>query len=303
MFSKLRFCMVNSNGTKAAVMLRARDGLVEYEVGFPEKEDRRPKRGHLGQRSSRSLLGKLKKSGCLTILRSFVEFGLDTKGDVWSLQVDYEDGFELDLSGSEGVSAVSVIIQDLAEILESQFAGTAYISPSRLDRIDICLVHDDLTDALRDHLTDYDECFHTEILCLDRYADSIVLFRKYPSMCTRTLLSCRCGEEVRAILDQTAQIFSSEELFEDLEEDNEVPPVVFRFSYHDGSTREVFRNLSLTGLRDLQYVHLLDVAFETMLQLSFKEGLFDKRFLFPRGMMEKTPFFVAFSEEEMEEAE
>ena len=76
------------------------------------------------------------------------------------------------------------------------------------------------------------------------------------------------------------------------------PVLYFNYSFHDGSTVTVRRSLCRDGLRDRLYLEMIDVLYETSLNLLFKNGIFDSRYQLPAEEKEETPFFVAYREGE-----
>ncbi len=297
--------MVNSMDVRTTVRLSHSDGLVEYVIDYPDSGELKTSRGRLGRRSSDRLMRKLEKKGIVEILLRFVEFGLEEQGDFWSVSIVNDDGREMELSGPEdSVSVLNSVVEDLAEILDDQFSVTMYISPSRLDRFEVSFVHDEISPELHEYLESFERCDHTETVCLDRYSRSVRFSRMFPTNCYRMAFECCCDEEIRTFLDQVGEFFREDHLFEDVldggYEDLDCPVLLFSYFYHDGTCRHVRRRLSLMGLRDMQYIEVVDYLFELLLHVLFKEGMFDKRFLFPMGMKTETPFFVAYSEDENE---
>ncbi len=301
MFVNLRFSMVNSMGAKVSVVLSVCGDHVEYELSFPSTYRARSRRGSLGPRVSERILENLCGKGIVELLFKFVAYGLDSTGDYWRLSIDMADGRSLELSGDEdSCSVLDAIVQDIAEILDNQFKVTRFIRSTRLDKLEVCFINDELSPELRESLTDFENCDHMEALYIDRAHRGIMFYRRFPSSCFRVVFECICDEEVRNFLDQTEELFDEPRLFEDVDRVVGCPDIAFRFTYHDGSSTMVTRPLSLEGLKDMEYVEMLDVLFELLLHVVFKQGMFDKRFLFPREVMEKTPFFVAYSEDDEE---
>jgi len=307
MFVNLRFSMVNSIGAKVSVALSVCGDHVEYELAFPSGYRARSRDGSLGPRVSERLMESLCSRGVVDILFKFVAYGLESTGEHWRISIDMADGRSLELSGDEGsCSVLDAVVQDLAQILDNLFKVTRFIRSSRLDKLEVCFVYDELSPELRESLPDIEDCDHVEALYVDRSHRGIMFYRRFPSSCFRVVLECICDEEVRSFLDQTEELFDDPRLFEDVDKVKDCPDIAFRFTYHDGTSTMVTRPLSLEGLKDMEYVEMLDVLFELLLHVTFKQGMFDKRFLFPREVMERTPFFVAYSEDEedlMEPAE
>ncbi len=301
MFANLSFCMVNSIGIRTSVSLSEREGLVEYVIGFQGGSKPDSRRGCLGKRGSEKLLRRIESRGIVDILFKFVDFGLDERGDFWDLSITDEKGRELRLSGDEdGSGLTNAVVQDLAEILDDQFGVTKYIKDSRIDGMEISFAYNELSPEMQEYLKDYERCDHRESICIERDGHSIRFFRLYPSCCYRLGFECRCDDEVRLFLDQTGEIFTDDSLFEDVNDDTDSPEVVFSFTFHNGKRRTVRRSLSLEGLRDMQYIDMLNFLSEVLLHVIFKRGLFDRRFMFPKEAMERSPFFVAYCEEEDE---
>ncbi len=295
--------MVNSMGVKASVRLSENEGLVEYGIDFPDSNEVKPRSGCLGRRGSERFLHRMGRKGIVDILYKFIDFGLAEQGDYWNLSILNDEGRSLNLSGpEESIPVLKAVVQDLAEILDDQFSVTKYISPKRLDNLEIGFVFNDVSPELLEVLKDYPRCDHTETISLNREGRRMQFTRLFPSSCYRLGLECVCEDEVRGFLDQTGDIFTEERLFEDVLDDREAPGIVFTFSYHDGTIRSVRRGLSLIGLRDMEYVDMVDFLFEVLLQVFFKQGIFDKRYMFPKGMIENSPFFVSYQEGEREGA-
>ncbi len=293
--------MVNSMGVKASVRLSENEGLVEYGIDFPGSREGKTQHGCLGKRGSERFLHRLRRKGIVDILYKFIDFGLREQGDLWNISILNDEGRQLDLSGAkDGFPVLNAVVQDLAEILDDQFCVTSYISPQRLDNLEINFVFNEVSPELLECLKDYPRCEHTETISLDREGRRFHFTRLFPSSCYRLGVECGCEDEVRGFLDQTGDIFKEDHLFEDVLDDPEAPEMLFIFSFHDGTVKRVRRSLSLVGLRDMEYIDMVDFLFEILLQVFFKQGMFDKRFLFPKGMVEDSPFFVAYNEEERE---
>jgi hypothetical protein len=301
MFANLYFCMVNSMGVKASVRLSENEGLVEYGIDFPDSNEGKTQHGCLGRRGSERFLHRLGRKGIVDILFKFNDFGLREQGEHWSLSILGDDDRKLSLSGPEdSFPVLNAVIQDLAEILDDQFCVTRYIDPQRLDNLEIGFVFNEVSPELLECLKDYPRCDHTETISLNRETRCFHFTRLFPSSCYRLGIECVCEDEVRGFLDQTGEIFKEDHLFEDVHDDSDAPKMVFTFSYHDGTVKSVKRNLSLVGLRDMEYVDMVDFLFEVLLQVFFRQGIFDKRYMLPREMLENSPFFVSYKEGERE---
>lgn len=298
MFANLEFCMVNSMGAKASVRLSVNEGLVEYEIFFPDDRRRRPRSGCLGGGDSEQLLDRLVRSGVLDILRSLIDVEPDEHGDYWSISFLDMEGRQLSISGPEkGSLLMASVVDDLAEVLDDQFHVTRYIRPKRLESIEVDFAFNELPPEMIESLNAYPNCDHTELLRIERKGRSIRFRRFFPLGCCRLDTECRCEREVKAFLDQTGNVFDEEYLFEDVDDDPDSPGMTFVFEYRDGTVRRVRRSLSIVGLRDDEYLEMVDFLFGMLMRITFRRGLFDKRYiLFPDRDMDDVPYFSVYSD-------
>ena len=293
MFSYLKFKMQNSIGTAATVNLYNDEGLIGYEILFPDLGAGDVKRRTLVRTDSETFLRKLQKSGFVMFIKRFAELDKKEDGVFWTLEMELPDSQIIRLSGPEPESSVLYpFIQDFAELLDSQFKITQYIRSDRVDKLSIEFFFNELD-------SDIEECTHTEEFILDRSDFTISYTKRFPAGCFHSSYQCKCEQQVRQILDQTSAALTDDRLFEDCIEISLRRPVLyFKYTFHDGSTAEVRRSLSHRCLREQLYIEMLEVLFETSLHLMYKFGLFDKRFVYTDENEIKTPFVIDYSEEE-----
>jgi len=293
MFTYLKFRMQNSIGTAAAVNVYNDEGLIGYEVLFPDLGVGDVKRRTLGRADSETFLRRLNKSGFIMFMQRFAELDKKEDGDFWSLEIELPDSQIIRLSGPEPESsALYPFIQDFAELLDTHFRITQYISPDRVDKLTIEFFFNELDSNL-------EQCSHTEKLTLDRSDFTLSYSKRFPAGCFHSSYECKCEQQVRQILDQTSAALTDDRLFEDcLEISPKRPVLFFTYTFHDGSTAEVRRSLSRRCLREQLYIEMIEVLFETSLHLMYKFGIFDKRFVFSDDNEIKTPFVIDYSEEE-----
>ena len=293
MFSYLKFKMQNSIGTAAAVNLFNDEGLIGYEVLFPDLGVGDVKRRALSRTDSETFLRRLQKSGFVMFTKRFADLEEKEDGDFWTLEIELPDSQIIRLSGPEPEnSALYPFIQDFAELLDSQFRITQYISPDRVDKLSIEFFFNELD-------SDLEQCTHSEEFTLDRSDFTLSYIKRFPAGCFHSSYQCKCEHQVRQILDQTSAALTDDSLFEDCIEINLRRPVLyFKYTFHDGSTAEVRRSLNHRCLREQLYIEMLEVLFETSLHLMYKFGLFDKRFVYSDDDEIKTPFVIDYSEEE-----
>ena len=297
MFSRISFKMKNSIGIPVSVNLFEDNGMVEYEILFPDLGVDKAKKKRMGRGDSERFLRRLKKLGLVDLVARY-EFSIkDNSGDFWSLGIELDDGKVFDFSGPDLMhSTLYPLIQDFSELLDEQFQITQYVSPARIDRIEIEFTFNELCQELGSLMKDYDEYLHTESISLDRGSRSLTYSKRFPAGCFHSLFECKCENQVRQILDQSTEALTEDRFFEDVISDQKVPELTFTFTYHDGEQVRVCRSLSFEGLRDNLYIEMLEVLFETLLHLMFKQGLFDTRFMLPKDKKQKAPFFVLYTE-------
>lgn len=292
MFTYLKFRMLNSIGTAAAVNLYNEEGLIGYEILFPDLGVGDVKRTVLSRTESETFLRKMQKSGFVMFMQRFAEIGEKEEGSFWTLEMELPDSQRVVLSGPEIEDSVMYpFLQDFAELLDNQFKITQYISSDRVDRLSIEFVFNELD-------SEFDRITHTEMLTLDRSDFTLSYSKRFPAGCFHSSYECKCEQQVRQILDQTSAALTDDKLFEDcLEVRPRRPILFFNYTFHDGSTARVRRSLSRKCLRDQLYFEMIEVLFETSLHLMYKYGIFDKRFLFTDDNEIKTPFFIDYNEE------
>ena len=299
MFSRISFKMKNSVGIPVSVNLYEDNGMVEYEILFPALGVDSAKKKRMSRGDSERFLRRLKKLGLVELIVRY-EFSIEDKGgDFWFLCIELEDGKTIALCGPDLMhSTLYPLIQDFSELLDDQFQITQYVSPARIDRIEIEFAFNELGSELGPVLQDYDEYCHTESISLDRASKSLIYSKRFPAGCFHGTFECKCENQVRQILDQSTEALTEDRFFEDVILDRKVPELTFTFTYHDGEQVRVCRSLSFEGLRDNLYIEILEVLFETLLHLMFKQGLFDTRFLLPDDKKKRAPFFVLYTEGE-----
>ena len=297
MFSRISFKMKNSVGIPVSVNLYEDNGIVEYEILFPNLGVDHVKRKRMSRGDSDKFLRRMKKLGLVELIVRYEFCTRDNGGDFWTLCIELENGKTIDLSGPDLMhSTIYPLVQDFSELLDEQFQITQYVSPARIDRLEIEFSFNELNPELRSVIPDYDECRHTETICLDRATKTLIYSKHFPAGCFHSTFECKCEHQIRQILDQSSGALTEDRFFEDLISDPDVPDITFTFTYHDGEVVRVCRTLSLEGLRDSLYIEMLQVLFETLLHLLFKQGVFDTRFLLPDDKKQKAPFFVLYTE-------
>ena len=292
MFSYLKFKMQNSIGTAASVNLFYEEGLIAYEILFPDLGVTSCPRRSLGRQESETFIKRLQKSGFVMFMHRFSEIGEKEEGDFWTLEMELEDSLVIRLSGPEPEQSVMYpFLQDFSELLDNQFKITQYIRPDRVDKLSIEFYFNELDSQL-------EHCDHTEMLTLDRSNFTLSYAKRFPVGCFHSSYECKCEQQVRQILDQTSAALTDRKLFEDhLEISPRRPMLFFTYYFHDGSTACVRRSLSRRCLSEQLYTEMLEVLFETSLHLMYKSGLFDKRFLFTDENEIDIPFFIDYNEE------
>lgn len=301
MFTYLKFKMNNSIGTPVSVNLYNNDGLIDYEILFPDLGVRESRRIRMSRADSSKLLKKLKNSGFVMFMERFARSGAEeNEGNYWTLEIELPDLMVIRLQGPRPEeSFLYPFIQDFSELLDNQFSITQYIRSDRVDKLEIEFIFNELDQEIRDMVPDLARSDHTETVTLDRSNFTFSYSKRFPSSCFHSSYECKCEQQVRQILDQTSDALTDPKLFEDVVDHSEMRPILFfNYTFHDGSTACVRRSLSFDGLRDALYIEMLEVLFETSLQLVFKDGIFDRRFMFPVNESINFPFFIVYSEEE-----
>ncbi len=299
MFTAIRFTMVNSIGTPVSVNLYNEDGLVDYEIFMPNLGVKDSKRRSLGHSGSARFLDKLKKSGFIYFIESFANSdATENEGDFWDLGLELENGEQINIHGPRPEESVLYpFIQDFSELLDWQFSITQFVSPSRVDKLEIAFIFNEMGPDFLDATLRYEQCDHTETVILDRSSFTFSYQKRFPASCYHSAYKCKCEQQVRQILDQTSEALDDERVFEDVYETHlEHPVVQFKFTFHDGSTAKVNRSLCSECLRDQLYIEMIDVLFVTSLNLMYKGGIFDKRFLLGQSETEDAPFSVQYEE-------
>ena len=297
MFSRISFMMRNAVGVPVSVNLYNDAGIVEFEILFPNLGVDKAGKRRMSRTDSERFLRRLKKLGLVELIVRYESCCHDAGGDFWNLGIELEDGRTIDLSGPDLMhSTLYPLIQDYSELLDNQFQITQYVSPARVDRIDIEFSFNDFHPETGCLMQDLDEFCHVESISLDRASKSLIYSKRFPAGCFHGTFECRCENQVRQILDQSTEALTESRLFEDVIAYRNVPELTFTFTYHDGEQVRVCRSLCPEGLRDSLYIEMIQVLFETLLHLMFKQGVFDTRFLLPDDKRRQAPFFVLYTE-------
>ena len=297
MFSRISFKMKNSVGIPVSVNLYEDNGIIEYEILFPDLGVDQVKRKRMGRGDSDKFLRRLKKLGLVELIARYEFCTRGECGDFWTLGIELEDGRTIDLSGPDLMhSTIYPLVQDFSELLDDQFQITQYVSPARIDRMEIEFSYNELNPQLSSLVPDYDECRHTEGISLDRASRNLIYTKHFPAGCFHSTFECKCENQVRQILDQSTEALTEDCYFEDVILATDVPELTFTFTYHDGEQVQVCRSFCLDGLRENLYIEMIQVLFETLLHLIFKQGLLDTRFLLPEDRKGEAPFFVLYTE-------
>lgn len=251
MFSRISFRMKNSVGIPVSVNLYDDMGMVEYEILFPELGVDRMNRKRMSRADSEKFLRRMKKLGLVELVFRFETCGMDNGGDFWNLCIELDSGKKVELSGPDLIhSTIYPLIQDFSELLDEQFLITQYVSPARIDKIEIEFSFNEISPDLRSFISDYDQCCHSEIITLDRASRSLTYTKRFPAECFHSTFECKCENQVRQILDQSSEALTEDRLFEDVISPSDDPDLLFTFTYHDGDQVQVCRSLSPEGLRD-----------------------------------------------------
>ena len=299
MFASLKLCMFNSVGTHVAVCLFKKGGKIEYEILYPDLGVEEAGRSLMGKSSYDRLMRRLKGKGTLELLKRFRIRHEPHENDKWSLDVDFGHGDVIRASGPDlSTSDMKPVVQDLVDILDEQFPQLHLVSSTRIERLVLGFIFNEFSDRIIDMIPESEDLDHLETVVLDRNENTLSYSKKFPAGCYDSMYVCRCEHQVQSILDQTSDILTDPVLFEDLRPKPGEPFLVISITYHDGSLVKVIRSLSREGLRDRIYFELLDVIYDTVLHLMFKQGLFDKRFLGPENEISRKPFTVSYNEED-----
>ena len=138
MFSRISFTMKNSVGIPVSVNLYEDNGMVGYEILFPNLGVEKVQRKSMGRGGSERFLRRMKKLGLVELIVRYESCISDERGDCWSLSIELEDGRMIDLSGKDlASSTLYPLIQDFSELLDQQFQITQYVSPARVDRLEV----------------------------------------------------------------------------------------------------------------------------------------------------------------------
>ena len=299
MFASLKLCMSNSVGTHVAVCLYKKGGKIEYEILYPDLGVEESERCIMGKSSYDKLMRRLRGKGTLVLLKRFRIRHEPHKDDTWSLDVDFGHNDVIRASGPDlSTSEMRPVVQDLVDILDEQFPQLHLVSSYRIERLVFGFIFNEFSDRIIDMIPESEDLDHLETVVLDRNENTLTYAKKFPAGCYDSRYVCRCEHQVQSILDQTSDMLTDPVLFEDIRPKPGDPFLVISITYHDGSLVKVIRSLSREGLRDRIYFELLDVIYDTLLHLLFKQGLFDKRFLGSENDISRKPFSVSYNEED-----
>lgn len=291
--------MSNSVGTHVAVCLYKKGGKIEYEILYPDLGVEESERCIMGKSSYDKLMRRLRGKGTLELLKRFRIRREPHKDDTWSLDVNFGHNDVIRASGPDlSTSDMRPVVQDLVDILDEQFPQLHLVSSYRIERLVLGFIFNEFSDRIIDMIPESEDLDHLETVVLDRNENALTYAKKFPAGCYDSRYVCRCEHQVQSILDQTSDMLTDPVLFEDIRPKPGDPFLVISITYHDGSLVKVIRSLSREGLRDRIYFELLDVIYDTLLHLLFKQGLFDKRFLGSEKDISRKPFSVSYNEED-----
>lgn len=276
MFTNLYFKMENSIGVPVSVNLRNKDGVIFYKIGFQEEEGE--KEQSLSHKNSKDLLKKIERSRIVEAVSLFDHYGLNEGGSGWSFHIESSLGVS-DISGPMNSRAVIMPqILSYAELLDDVFQITRFVKNNRLDRVEVEFTFDELRDQVvaGAENVSFD---HKEFIVLDRDLRTIDYTRVFPAFGFKGHIQCCCDDDVSVFLDETEKILENEELLQSTMVDDESPVLRFTFTFHDGSTACVVRNMSKASLSDGVYTEMLDVIWENIQKLMFRMGVFDNTIL------------------------
>ena len=299
MFANLKLSMFNSVGTRVAVNLFKKGGKIEFEILYPDLGVQESERSIMDKSSYDKLMRALKKKGTLELLHRFRIRHEPHEDDTWSLDLDFGHNDVIRASGPDfNTSEMRPVLQDLVDILDELFPQLRLVSSARIEKLVLGFIFNEFSDRIIDMIPESEGLDHLETVELDRDGNTLVYSKRYPAGCYNSMYVCRCEQQVRSILDQTSELMTDPVLFEDISPKPGEPFLTISITYHDGSLVRVIRSLSSEGLRDRIYFELLDVIYDTLLHLLFKQGIFDKRFLGSENEISRKPFTVSYNEED-----
>lgn len=275
MFSNLEFGMINSAGKKVVVKINHVEGLISYEIEFPDQKLEKITKKRMSKGNSDKFIRKIKSTGIDTILPRFMDFGEFEKGDFWHLDIEYED-YELHFTGPEPEkSCLAPYLQELMELFDEVFGITNFVSCTRIDRIEVEFL-DTALDDFTVLFSDLGDCSHSESLTLDRSTWTLTYSRRFPRQCFHNSFECHCENQIRQILDQTSKLLETYDLDEKvINIDSRFPTIHFRLVYHDGSEACFSRGLKDSGMDNQILDALMCVIGDTLRYTIFVGGTFE----------------------------
>ena len=272
MFSTLKFSMLNSLGTRVVVRLFNNCGKIDYEILFPDIGASEAVRSSLSRADSGKLRRKLEKKGTLHLLRT-IESNEPSGNDTWSIEIGYGEDDVIRASGPDFRTTKNfIVLEDLAETLDEWFPIMQLISSSRIDCLELEFSFYEL------ETEDSWGPEHTETVALDREDGVFSYSKEFPAKCFRSSYESTCELQVRSLLDYCTRNLTDSKLFEDIFAHKE-PILLVCITYHDGNYVQINRGLSREGLRDSFYFELLHEIFATFVDMTYRGGIFDMKFL------------------------
>ena len=275
MFSYLEFGMLNAAGKWVIVKINHADGLISYEIEFPDQDVEKITKRRMSKGNSDKFIRKIKNTGIEAILPKFLDLGEFEKGDFWHLDI-IDKGYEIHFSGPEpGKSCLTPYLQELMELFDNVFGITNFVSSTRIDRIEVEFL-DTGIDEFSVMFSDLGDYSHSESLTLDRTTWTLTYSRRFPRQCFHNSFECHCENQIRQILDQTSKLLETYNLDEKvIHIDSRFPTIHFRFVYHDGSEACFSRGLKNDGLGSQLLDALMCVIGDTLRYTIFVGGTFE----------------------------
>lgn len=275
MFSYLEFGMINSAGSLVVVKVNHNDGLISYEIEFPDQEIEKLTKKQMSKGNSDKFIRKIKRTGIEEILPRFLEIGEFEKGTFWHLDI-VDKGYELHFTGPEPEkSCIAPYLQELMELFDDVFGITNYVKATRIDRLEVEFF-DSTIDDFTIMFSDLGDCSHSESLSLDRSNWTLTYSRRFPRQCFHNSFECHCENQIRQILDQTSKLLETYDLDEEvIHIDSRFPTIHFRFFYHDGREANFARGLKENGLEHEILDALMCVIGDTLRYTMFVGGTFE----------------------------
>ncbi len=275
MFSYLEFGMINSANNPVTVKINHKEGLISYEIEFPNQKMEKIQKKQMSKGNSDKFIRKIRATGVDAILPRFLDFGEFEKGDFWHLDI-VDEGYEIHFTGPEPErSCMAPYLQELMELFDSVFGITNYVSSNRIDRLEVEFL-DTALDEFTIMFSDLGDCTHSESLSLDRSTWTLAYSRRFPRQCFHNSLECHCENQIRQILDQTSSLLASYDLDEEtIHIDSRYPTIHFRLVYHNGEEACFTRGLKDDGLGNKILDALMCVIGDTLRYTIFVGGTFE----------------------------